>query len=108
MNLQSTASSSMGSVGYSLHAGEILARRKMQPGIPLHLAKSEATEARHDVPIDDIWFCALQTEQDIRAIRHLREELRLPGSAVAEPEFRALEKKETSTGWWALSPAMTR
>jgi hypothetical protein len=127
MNLQSTASSSMGSAGHAVQASEILARQlfarqKILPGLPLRAPalleptarvlplqdrKSDASEARQDVPIEDISFCALHSEPDIRAISHLREELHLPGSALAEPEFRALEKKETSTGWWALSRAMT-
>lgn len=107
MNHQSTAAIETWRAGHAMHASEFLARQTLQPALPLQALKSDAFEARQDVPIDSIRFCALQTEQEIRAISHLRRELNLPGSALAEPEFRALEKKETSTDWWALSPAMT-
>ena len=108
MNIQSTVSPGTGwRTGSAAHAGDKLACQAKQPCLPLQALKHDAFEARQEVPVGDIRFGALQTQRDIDAIKYLREELHLPDAAVAAPEFRALEKKETSTAWWAPSPAVT-
>ena len=61
-------------------------------------------EARQEVPIDELCFRHLTTAREISAVKYLRNELNLPESAVADPQFQALEKKETKQAWSALSP----
>lgn len=53
---------------------------------------------RLEVPIDELRFFHLKTEAEIARIRHLREEIQLPASALADPSFSTREKKETNTG----------
>lgn len=60
---------------------------------------------REEVPIDELSFCHLRGEAEIAGIKHLRGELQLPVSALADPDFRTREKKETKWGSSALSSA---
>ena len=110
MNLQSSISTepvwhSQAAAHVANHAGAIIALREpSSERLPVLARKPVAVEARQDVPIDEISFCALKTMQEINSIKYLRGELNLPGSVLADPEFERLEKKETSTAWLALSP----
>ena len=72
------------------------------PRLPV-IAPASDHAARQEVPINELSFRALETPGDIAAIHYLRDELSLPGSVLADPEFQILEKKETSGAWWALS-----
>ncbi len=122
MNLQSNLSAdtawrtNVGNVGALMGLNdasqEPLARaRSLQQATENHLpslARQPApAESRQEVPIDEINFCALRTLQEISAIKYLRGELNLSASVLTDPEFELLEKKETSTGWWAHSAAVT-
>lgn len=74
-----------------------------EPLGPIELRQRErATPAksqpgREEVPVDELVFCHLQTLGEIAGISHLREELQLPESVLADPGFHAREKKEIST-----------
>jgi hypothetical protein len=63
------------------------------PALPASLAAAEA--GRIEVPLDELGFFRLTAPSDIAEIHHLRAEIQLPASAVADPGFRAREKKET-------------
>ena len=52
------------------------------------------TTPKKEVPVDELSFCHLKTAAEIARISHLREEIQLPASVVADPGFRAREKKE--------------
>lgn len=46
----------------------------------------------------EVRFRRLRTEIELRRIEHLRAEIHLPASAVADPDFRTREKKEMRKG----------
>jgi len=50
--------------------------------------------------VDDVVLRHLQTEEDIRSILHLRDEIDLSAHA-ATSGFEQLEKKGTSWGWYS-------
>lgn len=78
-------------------------RAGMSGGCPASLlafAAAEADVEREETPVDQLSFRRLRTAADIARIRHLREEIQLPVSAVADPDFQTREKKETSRGLW--------
>lgn len=62
-------------------------------------------DARLELPLEELSFHRLTTPAEIAKILHLRGEIQLPASALADPAFRTREKKETSTVSWALSCA---
>ncbi|MFC5499858.1 hypothetical protein ACFPOE_20115 [Caenimonas terrae] len=53
---------------------------------------------RLELPLDELSFHRLTTHADIGRILHLRGEINLPATALADPSFHTREKKETSTG----------
>ena len=59
-----------------------------------------------DISIDEVTFRHVSGD-DIDSIRHLRDELRLPTSATADPLFRRLEKKETKKALCVHSSTVT-
>lgn len=64
------------------------------------LAFAAAEVEREKIRLDELGFRHLRTSAEIDRIKHLREEIQLPGSALADPGFQTREKKETR---WALS-----
>jgi hypothetical protein len=75
------------------------------PGrFPSSLVADAATEAeREDIRIGELSFRQLRTGAEIERIKHLREEIQLPASALADPGFQTREKKETREALSALS-----
>ncbi len=53
---------------------------------------------RQEVPLDEVSFEHLKSVCAIAQILHLRGELQLPASALADPAFHTREKKETNSG----------
>lgn len=112
MNLQSTepadAGWRAGSAAQATHSADFLVRQGAEPVLRRrNTVAAEAAEARHDVPVEELSFSALKTLREIDSIKYLRGELSLAESVLADPEFHALEKKEMSTEWSALSTAVT-
>jgi hypothetical protein len=120
MNLQTNVSSSTGRHLLSAaHARGVIGG--LPEVMPMHLLQSsndtethvsrarisapiaDLAITRQEVPINELSFRALETAGEIAAIKYLRDELSLPGSVLADPEFQLLEKKETSGAWSALS-----
>jgi hypothetical protein len=62
--------------------------------VPLPV-REPAPASRLEVPIDELNFCHLQGAAEIARIVHLRQQIQLPASALADPAFRTREKKET-------------
>ena len=54
-------------------------------------------DGRLELPLDELSFHRLTTTAEIAQILHLRGEIQLPSSALADPLFHTREKKETST-----------
>ncbi|CAN5732652.1 hypothetical protein BH11PSE7_BH11PSE7_07110 [soil metagenome] len=122
MSLQTNVASSTGWHSLSAaHANAVIGIQTTGAMHPLqagHLAEAPAARlhttpvapgvgiARQDVPINELRFRALETPAEIGAIKYLRDELSLPGSVLADPEFLTLEKKETSGAWLALSASV--
>jgi hypothetical protein len=65
------------------------------------LPSGSAPGAR-DLPIDELEIRHLRTAEEIRQVVHLRSEIQLPASTLADPDFHTREKKETRA---ASSPA---
>lgn len=124
MNLQTNVASSTGRhslsaahasgvIGGMPEAGPMLPLQSRNdteahgPHVPFAAPAPGLAIARQDVPINDLSFRALETAGEIAAIKYLRDELSLPGSVLADPEFQLLEKKETSGAWLALSVSAT-
>jgi hypothetical protein len=59
--------------------------------------------AATDVQPHEVQFRQLQGQREIAPIIHLRDEIKLPASALGDAGFAAREKKEMKSGWWALS-----
>lgn len=55
-------------------------------------------DGRLELPLDEVSFHRLTTPAEIGQILHLRSEINLPSTALADPSFHTREKKETSTG----------
>jgi hypothetical protein len=55
-------------------------------------------DGRLDLPLDELSFHRLTTPAEIGQILHLRGEINLPATALADPSFHTREKKETNTG----------
>ncbi len=72
----------------------------MEPAAP------EQAAAREELSLDQITFRRLQSAGEIARIAHLREEIQLPASTLADPVFRSREKKEMKLGSSALSSAV--
>jgi hypothetical protein len=71
------------------------------PAMPASLPPAEV--GRKEVALDELSFFRLTAPSDIAEIHHLRAELQLPASVLADADFQALEKKETRSGSWARS-----
>ena len=54
-----------------------------------------------DVQPEEVEFRQLRGRHDIGRIVHLREEIRLPASALGDSSFMTREKKETKSAWSA-------
>lgn len=52
--------------------------------------------SRPEVVPDELHLRALSTPWEIAEILHLREQIQLPATVLADPGFAMLEKKETS------------
>jgi hypothetical protein len=52
----------------------------------------------YDVQLEEIEFRRLHAADEIHAIQKLRNEIQLPGKALADPGFLTREKKETARG----------
>jgi len=76
-----------------------------RPNVGFPMLPAEA--GRMEVPLDELGFFRLTAPSDIAEIHHLRAEIQLPVSAVADPAFRAREKKETRKASWAPSSGAT-
>lgn len=86
-----------------------------EPRDPIGLAEQQAISAsargagqppRKEVPVGELSFRHLKTLGEIARISHLREEIQLPASVVADPCFRAREKKGIAKASWAPSNAV--
>lgn len=53
-----------------------------------------------DIQPYEVGFRRLRGPREIGRVRHLRNQIRLPASAVNDSEFTAREKKETRWVWW--------
>ena len=62
-------------------------------GVPQGRARS------YEVQLEDVEFRRLHAADEIHAIRKMRSEIQLPGTAMAEAGFMTREKKETRRGW---------
>jgi hypothetical protein len=71
-------------------------RDRILPDMP---AAGQATHK--EVPIQELRFRHLKSPEEIAWISHLRQEIQLPPSVLADPGFRAREKKETGKVSWA-------
>ncbi len=60
---------------------------------------------RLEVPLSEVTFRHLRGAEEIASIAHLRKEIQLVATGVADPSFIAREKKETRRALWALSSA---
>ena len=60
-----------------------------------------ALPGSRELPLDELEIRALRGADEIARVIHLRSEINLPATALADPAFAAREKKETST---VLSP----
>ena len=69
------------------------------------VADAAAPVEREEISIDALRFRHLRTSTEIDCIKHLREKIQLPASALADPGFQTGEKKETSRGSSVLSSA---
>jgi len=73
----------------------------LSPGIalpaPARPVVPEELQERQEIPLDELRFTPLKTQQDIDRVRALRGAIQLPAAALADPYFHAREKKETST-----------
>lgn len=69
--------------------------RERNHGIP---ADPDDIVGRQEVPLDEVSFEHLKAVSDIAQILHLRGEIQLPASALADPSFHTREKKETNSG----------
>lgn len=69
---------------------------------PLRQALEAAPVAKLDnrleVPLQELGFRHLRSAAEISQIVHLRQEIQLPASALADPAFHTREKKETNSG----------
>ena len=66
-----------------------------QPGERDELAPAARIDTRLDVPLSELSFRHLKTADEISGVAHLRKEIQLVASGVADPTFVAREKKET-------------
>ncbi|HEY8359723.1 MAG TPA: hypothetical protein VIL30_19900 [Ramlibacter sp.] len=55
-----------------------------------------------DVQPHEVVFRQLRGRREIGEILHLRDEIKLPASALGDAAFATREKKETKSVWWAL------
>lgn len=62
------------------------------------LVPAGKVDGRLELPLEELSFHRLTTPAEIGQILHLRGEIQLPASALADPSFHTREKKETSTG----------
>lgn len=67
-----------------------------QAGQRDELAAGARIDTRLDVPLSELTFRHLKTAEEISGIAHLRKEIQLVASGVADPTFVAREKKETT------------
>ena len=65
--------------------------------LPEELVSAGEADGRLELPLDELSFHRLTTQAEIAQILHLRDEIQLPASALADPSFHTREKKETST-----------
>lgn len=56
-----------------------------------------APAGSRELPVDELQIRPLRGAEEIARVIHLRNEISLPAAALADPEFRTREKKETST-----------
>lgn len=59
----------------------------------------------NDVQPHEVSFRHLRGPAEIARVLHLRQEIRLPASALADTGFAAREKKEMKSVWWGPSCA---
>ena len=64
--------------------------------LALRLPDAPATDARIEVPLDQVVFRRVRDEAGLRRIAHLREAIALPAGVRDAPAFARLEKKGTS------------
>jgi hypothetical protein len=72
------------------------------PPVAVRCSGADAAPSLAQVPVEELRLRHLRTPGEIAQIIHLREEIQLPAAALADPGFRAREKKETRTASWAL------
>jgi hypothetical protein len=65
-------------------------RERIRPAIQM-----AAQPAREEVPVHELSFCHLKAHEEIARIIHLRDEIQLPASVLADAGFAAREKKGT-------------
>jgi hypothetical protein len=66
----------------------------------------EANTVSNDVQPHEVTFRHLRGPAEIARILHLRQEIQLPASALADAGFATREKKETRSASWAPSSAL--
>lgn len=77
------------------------------PGLPANFSDAPLS-AGAVVRTQQLRFRALRGPGEIASVLHLRREIRLPVSALADASFPAREKKETSAAWSARSCTLAR
>lgn len=94
MNLQPATLSSFAQP----HPGMYAPILPIEP-LPIQPAREPAPapwqDGRLEVPLDELNFRHLQGAEEIAQIVHLRQEIQLPASALADPTFHTREKKKT-------------
>lgn len=94
MNLQSATISSF----QSPHPGMYGPSTSIPQRVPARAPDAvERIDDRLEVPIHELSFVHLRATDEIGRIVHLRQQIQLPASALADPEFHTREKKETKS-----------
>lgn len=71
----------------------------LQASVPQEvLLPAGKVDGRLELPLDELSFHRLTTPAQIGQILHLRGEIQLPATALADPSFHSREKKETNMG----------
>jgi hypothetical protein len=71
--------------------------------MPVSMPMGPPAGSRDELPVAELNLRRLVTAREISRIHYLRDEIDLPASALRDPAFRSLEKKETRTASSARS-----
>jgi hypothetical protein len=96
IGLQTEATSA--SLAQATAAALFPALLEMPPPLRDEALPQGKVDGRLELPLDELSFHRLTTPAEIGQILHLRGEINLPATALADPSFHTREKKETNTG----------